>query len=443
MCRINPAALRDAQDWLEFHARFWTERFDALGALVETGTDEEGETAMTDLTLRRVIDAPVQRVYASWTDPELLTQWLAPGDAVASRAVADVAVGGTFLIEMRGTDGQRWLARGVYREVAPLRRLVHTWRSEGSDTDTLVTIEFEPESADRTRLTLTHARFTQDEARDEHERSWADCLEKLRELCAACNRIASTARPDWVSDDLFPFESRFLALPPDHRMHYIDEGKGEPLVFVHGNPAWSCEFRHPVRELRSEFRCVALDRIGFRLSSRSALREDHRPESHAHRLTTLLDHLDLREITLFMTAWGGPIGLDFARKHPERVKRLVIANTWCWPVRDDFHFKSFSFLMSSWIGQYLLRHHNIFVNGVMPRAVGDRSVLTPEIMAHYRSALSSPAARAASAALPGYIVGASDWLRSIWGLKDIAFRRKELERWKSALWTGRRRHGSW
>ncbi len=149
-----------------------------------------------------------------------------------------------------------------------------------------------------------------------------------------------------------------------------------------------------------------------------------------------------------MNDWGGPIGLDFARRHPERVKRLVIANTWCWPVGDDFRFRSFSFLMSSWLGQYLLRHHNIFVNGVMPRAVGDRSVLTPEIMAHYRGAQPSPAARAASAALPGYIVGASDWLRSIWedraafadkpalvlwGLKDTAFRRKELERWRSAL----------
>lgn len=137
------------------------------------------------LTLERVIDAPVQRVYAAWTDPELLKQWLAPGDAVASRAVADTVVGGTFLIEMRGTDGQRWLARGVYREVAPLRRLVHTWRWEGSDIETLVTAEFEPESADTTRLTVTHARFAQDEARDQHGSSWASCLEKLRELCAA------------------------------------------------------------------------------------------------------------------------------------------------------------------------------------------------------------------------------------------------------------------
>ena len=70
---------------------------------------------------------------------------------------------------------------------------------------------------------------------------------------------------------------------------------------------------------------VALDHIGFGLSSRSARREDHRPQSHAQRLAALLDHLDLRDITLFMNDWGGPIGLDFARRHPERVKRLVIA----------------------------------------------------------------------------------------------------------------------
>ena len=79
---------------------------------------------------------------------------------------------------------------------------------------------------------------------------------------------------------------------------------------------------------------VALDHIGFGLSSRSARREDHRPQSHARCLAALLDHLDLRDITLFMNDWGGPIGLDFGRRRPERVKRLVIANTWCWPVAD-------------------------------------------------------------------------------------------------------------
>ena len=257
-----------------------------------------------------------------------------------------------------------------------------------------------------------------------------------------------TARPDWVSDAMYPFESKFLALPPDHGMHYIDEGEGEPIVFVHGNPTWSFEFRQPIRQLRSEFRCIAPDHIGFGLSSRSPRREDHHPQSHAHRFAALLDHLDLRNITLFMTDWGGPIGLDYTRRHPERVRRLVIANTWCWPVSDDFHFKSFSFLMSSWIGQYLIKRHNIFVNKVMPKAVGERDVLTPDIMAHYRQAQPSFQARAACAALPGYIVGASNWLRMIWddrkayaekpalllwGFRDIAFRKEELERWKTAL----------
>ena len=136
------------------------------------------------LTLHRVIDAPVEAVYAAWTEPEMLRRWLAPGDAMVVRAVVEVAVGGTFLVEMRGADGRRWLTRGVYRDVVPHRRLVHTWRWEGSEIETLVTVEFEPESPGRTRLTLTHARFAEDEARDEHVRGWAGCLEKLEALWA-------------------------------------------------------------------------------------------------------------------------------------------------------------------------------------------------------------------------------------------------------------------
>ena len=136
------------------------------------------------LTLHRVVDAPVEAVYAAWTEPEMLRRWLAPGNATVVRAVAEVAVGGTFLVEMRGADGRRWLTRGLYREVVPHRRLVHTWRWEGSEIETLVTVEFEPESAGRTRLTLTHSRFAEDEVRDEHEQGWSGCLAKLEELWA-------------------------------------------------------------------------------------------------------------------------------------------------------------------------------------------------------------------------------------------------------------------
>ncbi len=133
------------------------------------------------LTLHRMIDAPVEAVYGAWTEPEMLRRWLAPGDASVVRVIAEVAVGGTFLVEMRGADGRRWLTRGVYREVVPCRRLVHTWRWEGSEVETLVTVEFEPAHGG-TRLTLTHSRFADDEARDEHVDGWNRCLAKLEAL---------------------------------------------------------------------------------------------------------------------------------------------------------------------------------------------------------------------------------------------------------------------
>ena len=136
------------------------------------------------LTLHRTIDAPVEAVYAAWTEPELLRRWLAPGNATVVRAVAEPEVGGTFLVEMRGADGRRWLTRGLYREVVPNRRLVQTWQWEGSGVETLVTVEFEAEAPGRTRLTLTHSRFADDEVRDEHVQGWSGCLAKLEALWA-------------------------------------------------------------------------------------------------------------------------------------------------------------------------------------------------------------------------------------------------------------------
>jgi haloalkane dehalogenase len=247
---------------------------------------------------------------------------------------------------------------------------------------------------------------------------------------------------------LLPFESRFFDTPRGQVMHYLDEGSGEPIVFVHGNPSWLFEFRHLIEGLRAEFRTVAPDHIGFGLSSRSDRRADHHPKVHAEAFAALLEALDLRDMTLFLSDWGGPIGLDFARRNPDRVKRLVIANTWCWPVNRDPHFWFFSRMMASPLGKFLIKQRNFFVNGVMPRAVADRSVFTPEVMAHYRNAQPTAAARAASAALPGHIVGASAWLQEIWedrssftnkaslvlwGAKDIAFRTKELDHWRSEL----------
>lgn len=134
------------------------------------------------LTLHRTINAPVETVYAAWTEPELLRQWFAPDDAVVARVVAEVMIGGRFLVEMHGTDGGKWITCGRYREVAPNRRLVHTWCWDGSDAESLVTAEFEPGSAGTTRVTLTHSRFVLAEARDSHRVGWLSCLAKLEAM---------------------------------------------------------------------------------------------------------------------------------------------------------------------------------------------------------------------------------------------------------------------
>lgn len=137
------------------------------------------------------------------------------------------------------------------------------------------------------------------------------------------------------------------------------------------------------------------------------------------------------------------------RPNPSRAdQRIIIANTWCLSVSRDAHFVMFSFMISSWLGRYLIKRFNFFVNRFVPMAVDSKDVLTPQVMEHYRKALPTPDAQSACAALPGAIVGASDWLGFIWddrrafsdlpafvlwGMKDIAFRRKELERWRSEL----------
>ena len=147
-------------------------------------TDHRPDDKGIYLTLHRVIDAPVVTVYAAWTEPEQLRRWFAPDDAVVARAIAEVRVGGKFLIEMRGEDGAKWATQGLYREVVPNRRLVHTWCWEGSDEESLVTVEFEPGRSGTTRLTVTHSRFASSEARQNHELGWNGCLAKLEAMFA-------------------------------------------------------------------------------------------------------------------------------------------------------------------------------------------------------------------------------------------------------------------
>ncbi len=253
--------------------------------------------------------------------------------------------------------------------------------------------------------------------------------------------------PPWVDRREYPFESR-LFQTQHGALHYVDEGRGPAIVMLHGNPSWSFEYRHMVKALAAEWRCIAVDHLGFGLSDKP-YDVAYTPALHAENLTALLDTLKLDSAVLFIGDWGGPIGLSYALARPEVVKGVVLANSWAWPIGAlDFYYQGFSRFRGGPLGRYLIRNHNFFVEQVMTGATGRRAVLTPAVMAHYRGPFESSRDRKASWCFPLQITTAYDWLDGIWsrrdafrhlpflvlwGRKDIAFRMKELAVWRRAL----------
>jgi haloalkane dehalogenase len=129
---------------------------------------------------------------------------------------------------------------------------------------------------------------------------------------------------------LYPFSSHFMQIRGlDY--HYLDEGSGEPLVMLHGNPTWSFYFRSLVNGLSSKFRCLVPDHIGCGLSDKpDESQYDFRLKSRVEDLGIFLEQLNIKkDITLILHDWGGMIGMAYAVKHPERIKRLIILNTAC------------------------------------------------------------------------------------------------------------------
>jgi pimeloyl-ACP methyl ester carboxylesterase len=126
-------------------------------------------------------------------------------------------------------------------------------------------------------------------------------------------------------DGTWPFAPHFFA-GNGFPMHYVDEGEGEPIVCLHGEPTWGYLYRHFIPKLVRHGRVVVPDHMGFGKSATPQDR-DYSIRDHVDNLERLLDHLKLSEITLVGQDWGGPIATGFALRHPERVKRLCYMNT--------------------------------------------------------------------------------------------------------------------
>lgn len=252
--------------------------------------------------------------------------------------------------------------------------------------------------------------------------------------------------PPWLDRSEFPFHSRTY-VHADGRMHYIDEGQGPVLLFIHGTPDWSFGFRHLVKDFRGSHRCVAMDQLGFGLSDKPKS-ANYTVAAHTRRLQDFIDHLGLKDLVLVVTDFGGAIGLQHALDHTDNIQGIVLYNTWMWDLMPDKRFSRPARVMNSKFGRWLYLHFGFSVNVMMPSAYGERTKLTKHIHAHYKNAFPDAASRMATFACVQEISHAGpfwdaqwariDSLRSIptlmcWGMKDRFFPPDLLERWKQAL----------
>jgi pimeloyl-ACP methyl ester carboxylesterase len=130
-------------------------------------------------------------------------------------------------------------------------------------------------------------------------------------------------------------------------MHHFDEGAGDPVVHLHGNPAWGFLYRKFVKPLTAAGRRVIVpDMIGFDLSEKPVREQAHSLDGHIANFTSLLRQLDVRNATMVCQDWGSPTGLGFAPSNSDRVRALVIMSTWAWPLPPaEFHKRIFPWRM--------------------------------------------------------------------------------------------------
>ena len=246
--------------------------------------------------------------------------------------------------------------------------------------------------------------------------------------------------------DLYPFTSLYFDLNP-YKLHYLDEGEGEVLLFLHGNPTWSFYYRSLIQNFQGRYRCVAPDHIGCGFSDK--------PQDYSYTLTTHIDNLEklvgflgLKNITLMVHDWGGAIGMGLAVRKPELIKRMVLFNTASF-LSMDIPLR-IGLCRMPLLGTILIRYLNLFVRGVLRFGLKRRKRLTQNVRAGYLAPYDTFENRIANLkfvqdipmeqAVPSYSV--IQYIERnlkqfdgypiliIWGSEDFCFNVKFLNKWR-------------
>jgi haloalkane dehalogenase len=251
------------------------------------------------------------------------------------------------------------------------------------------------------------------------------------------------------------FEGSFAFAPHYYdingfQTHFVDEGRGEPVVLVHGDPTWGYLWRKFIPTLSQRRRCIVPDHMGMGKSGIPRDPYPYRLRHHVANLEALFLHLDLQEMTLVLHDWGGPVGLGFATRHPHRIKRLVLMNTWACAPWPGAPFPKLLELIRSERGERFVLEKNGYLEPALVGTTHRPENLTKTVLDAYRAPFPTPESRLAllcwSRDIPvhetdpsypemkrieeGLVGFAGTPALLVWGMRDPVLPESVLRMWK-------------
>lgn len=191
----------------------------------------------------------------------------------------------------------------------------------------------------------------------------------------------------------FPFESKYQNVN-GHKIHYVEQGEGDPILFLHGNPTSSYLWRNVIPHLSAQGRCIAIDHIGMGKSDQPDI--EYGFETAANYLEGFIDSLNLKNITLVIHDWGGILGFDYANRHRDNIKAIAFMEASIDVPRFETMPTSVKIALrmmrSKFIGSFMVKNMNIMINKLLPDLINRE--LTEKELAHYAAPFPTKESRA-------------------------------------------------
>lgn len=218
--------------------------------------------------------------------------------------------------------------------------------------------------------------------------------------------------PAWLDTNEYPFVPYYFEVNETY-LHYIDEGKGDTILFVHGTPSWSFDFRHQIKALSQSYRCIAIDHIGFGLSGKPTT-YDYSTIHHAETLCAFIQHLGLENITLVVHDFGGVIGLHYALQFPDNVQKIVVLNSWLWSAEEETSYKKLKPILKSPLLPALYKWFNFSPAYLLPQSFANKSKLSKQIRKQYTAPFAKISERKGTLAFAKSLLYDQAWFESLW-----------------------------